>query len=142
MKSGTQAGAEGFTLLEILVALAIMAMAVTVVLQLFSVNLKAVAMAGHMSSAAVRGEARMREILADPSLSEKSWSEATEDGYRLDVAISEVLKERTDNLPVKMMEVILTIRWMEGGREKSFSLKSQKMADKMAPAVKTAAVQG
>jgi type II secretion system protein I len=142
MKRGTRTGAEGFTLLEILVALAIMAIAVTLVLQLFSVNLRAVSIAGDMTSAAIRGEARIREILAEPSLTETSWSEALADGYRMDISISEVLKERTDNLPVKMMEVSLTIHWIEGRREKSLSLKSQKIADKIAPAVKNSAVQG
>jgi type II secretion system protein I len=142
MKNGTRAGMGGFTLLEILVALAIMAIAVTLVLQLFSVNLRAVSIAGDMTSAAIRGEARIREILAEPSLAETSWREASEDGYRIDVSISEVLKERTDNLPVKLMEVVLTIHWMEGRKEKSVSLKSQKMADKMAPPVKISAVQG
>ncbi|MCK9196928.1 MAG: prepilin-type N-terminal cleavage/methylation domain-containing protein [Syntrophales bacterium] len=142
MKRGTRAGAEGFTLLEILVALAIMAIAVTLVLQLFSVNLRAVSIAGDMTSAAIRGEARIREILAEPSLTETSWSETSEDGYRMDVSISEVLKERTDNLPVRLMEVILTIHWMEGRREKSLGLKSQKITDKMAPALKNSAAQG
>ncbi len=142
MKSGTQAGAEGFTLLEILVALAIMAIAVTLVLQLFSVNLRAVSKAGDMTSAAIRGEARIREILAEPLPTETSWSEASEDGYRMDVSITEVLKERTDNLPVKMMEAILTIHWVEGQKEKSLTLKSQKIADKIAPGVKNSTDQG
>jgi len=142
MKSGTQAGTRGFTLLEILVALTIMAIAVTLVLQLFSVNLRAVSRSGDLTSAAITGEARIREILAEPSLTETSWSETTESGYRIDVSESEVLKERTDNLPVKMMEVILTIHWVEGQREKSLTLKSQKVIDKMAPAIKKSAVQG
>jgi general secretion pathway protein I len=130
MKSGTRAKAEGFTLLEILVALAIMAIAVTMVLQLFSVNLRAVSIAGGMSTAAVRGEARIREILAEPSLTGLSSTEVTEDGYRMDISIAETLKDRTDNLPVKLMDVVLTIHWMEGHKEKSLTLKSQKMVDK------------
>lgn len=142
MKNGTRTGRGGFTLLEILVALSIMAIAVTVVLQLFSVNLRAVSIAGDMTAASIRGEARIRELLVEPALAETSWSEASEEGYRMDVSISEVLKERTDNLPVKMMEVILTIHWIEGRKEKSLTLKSQKMADKIVPAVKISAVQG
>ena len=123
----------GFTLLEILVSLAVMAIAVTLVLQLFSTNLRAVARSGDMTSAAVRGDCRIREILAEPSLAETTRSEVTEDGYRMDIAVSEVMKERTDNLPVKLMEVALTIRWMEGIREKSLHLKTMKMVDKTVP---------
>jgi prepilin-type N-terminal cleavage/methylation domain-containing protein len=127
-------GTRGFSLLEVLVSLAVMAIAVTLVLQLFSANLRAIARSGDVTSAALRGESRIREILAGPDLVEKAWSEATEDGYRMDIAISEVLKERTDNLPVKLLEVTLTIHWREGASEKDLSLKTMKMVDKMAPA--------
>jgi hypothetical protein len=104
------------------------------VMQLFSANLRAVAKAGDMTLASVRGDSRIREILAEPSLTETAWSETTEDGYRMDVAISEVMKEKTDNLPVRLMEVALTVHWMEGIREKNLSLKTMKMVDKAAPA--------
>ena len=141
MKRGIHAGMQGFTLLEILVAMAIMAIAVTLVLQLFSVNLRAVSFAGGMSSAAIRGEDRLREILAAPTLMESSWGEVSEDGYRLDISIAELLKERTDNLPVKLMEVSLTIYWIEGQKERSLNLKSQKMADKTVSAMQKSAAQ-
>ena len=140
--AGKRPGKKGFTLLEILVSLAIMAIAITLVMQLFSANLRAVAKAGEMTLASVRGDSRIREILAEPSLTETAWSEITEDGYRMDVSISEVLKERTVNLPVKMMEGILTIHWVEGRKEKSLTLKSQKIADKIATDVKNSADQG
>jgi prepilin-type N-terminal cleavage/methylation domain-containing protein len=123
-------GQKGFTLLEVLVSLAVMALAVTLVVQLFSANLRAVVRSGNITSAAVRADSRVREILAEPLPADKVWSETTEDGYRMDVAISEVMKERTDNLPVRLMEVVLTVRWMEGVKEKSLSLKTVKMVDK------------
>jgi prepilin-type N-terminal cleavage/methylation domain-containing protein len=131
--TGRWRGQKGFTLLEVLVSLAIMAIAITLLLQLFSANLRAVAKSGDMTSATVRGESRIREILAEPSVTETTWSEITEDGYRMDVAISEVMKERTDNLPVKLMEVALTIHWMEGIKEKNLHLKTMKMVDKTVP---------
>ncbi len=135
--AGRRSGTGGFTLLEVLVALAIMAIATTLVMQLFSVDLRAIARSGDVTSAAVRGDARIRELLAEPSLEENTWSEETEDGYRLDIAISEVMKPRTDNLPVKLMEVDLTIRWIEGMREKSLDLRTVKMVEKVAPAGKS-----
>lgn len=122
---------QGFTLLEILVALAILGVAVNLVLQLFSSNLRAISTSSAVISAAAKGESRIREILAEDSLLEKSWSEITEDGYRLDVSISEVLKERTENLPVKLMEVALIVRWSERLKEKSFTVRSLKMVEKV-----------
>lgn len=125
---------RGFSLLEVLVALAVMAVAVTLVLQLSSANLRAIAGSGDLTSAALRGDSRIRELLAEPDLGEKAWSEATEDGYRMDIAVAEVLKERTDTLPVRLMEVALTIHWREGAGDKSLGFRTMKMVDKTAPA--------
>ena len=130
--TGRPSGTRGFTLLEVLVALAIMAIATTLVVQLFSADLRAIARSGDVTSAAVRGDSRIREILTEPSLEENTWSEESSDGYRMDIAVSEVMKPRTGNLPVKLMEVELTIRWIEGLKERSLHLKTQKMIDKAA----------
>ncbi len=134
--AGGRSEPRGFTLLEVLVALAIMAIATTLVIQLFSADLRAIARSGDVTAAAVRGDSRIREIIAEPTLEESAWSEDTGDGYRLDIAISEVMKPRTDNLPVKLMEVTLTIHWREGVKEKSLLLKTMKMIDKEAPSGK------
>ncbi len=123
-------GEKGFTLLEVMVALAVMAIAFTLVLQLFSTNLRSIAGSADMTSAVARGDARIREIASDGSLTEKAWREITEDGYHIDVSIQEILKERTDNLPVKLMEVSLTTYWVDGRKEKSYKLKTVKMVDK------------
>ena len=122
--------AEGFTLLEVLVSLAVMAIAITLVMQLFSANLRAVVRSGDMTSAIIKGEYRLREILAEPFLAEKAWNEVTDDGYRIDVAVSEAMREKTDNLPVNLMEIVLTVHWIDGLREKSLRLKTMKVVDK------------
>lgn len=120
----------GFTLLEVLVAIAILGIAVTVVLQLFSANLRAISVSGDYVSAATKAEAKMREILSDDKLSEKSSSETTDDGYRIDVSITDALKERTDNLQVRLLEIDLTVHWTRGTKEKSLTLKTMKVVNK------------
>ena len=122
----------GFTLLEVIVAIAILGIAISVVLQLFSANLRAISVSGDYVNAATRAEIKMREILSDDKLSEKSFSEATQDGYRIDVSIIDVLKERTENLRVKLLEVDLTIHWIQGTKQKSMSLKTLKVVEKIA----------
>jgi prepilin-type N-terminal cleavage/methylation domain-containing protein len=124
---------SGFTLLEVLVALALLSIAITLIIQLYSANLRSVSISGRMASAAVWSDVKLREILADPSLKENAWTEITDDGYRTDVSIVEVLNERTDNLPVKMMEVTLLVRWNEGSRERSIRMKTMKLVDRMEP---------
>jgi general secretion pathway protein I len=122
----------GFTLLEVIVAMAILGIAITVVLQLFSANLRAISVSGDYVTAATRAEVKMREILSDDKLSEKSFSEVTQEGYRIDVLINDVLKERTENLQVKLLEVDLTIHWIQGTKQKSMSLRTFKVVEKIA----------
>ncbi|GAB4420300.1 MAG: hypothetical protein OHK0032_16020 [Thermodesulfovibrionales bacterium] len=120
----------GFTLLEVLVALAILGIAITVVLQLFSANLRAVSTSEDYVSAAMKAEAKMREILDDEKLTERSWSETTDDGYRIDVSVSDTSKERTENLLVRLLEIDLTLRWIKGTKERSLTLRTVKVVNK------------
>jgi type II secretion system protein I len=122
---------KGFTLLEVLVATAILGMAIAVILQLFSANLRAIALSKDYVSASIRAEAKMKEILnSDEKISEKSYSETTNDGYRVDVSITDVLKERTETLQVKLLEIDLTIRWVKGSKERSLTLSTMKVVKK------------
>ncbi len=120
----------GFTLLEVLVATAILGIAVTVVLQLFSANLRAISASEDYVSAATKADAKIREILSDNELSAKSFSEVTDDGYGMDVSITDTLKERTENLQVRLLEINLTIHWTRGTKEKSLTLRTLKVVEK------------
>lgn len=121
---------HGFTLLEVLVAIAILGIAVTVVLQLFSANLRAISASGDYVYATTKAEAKMREILSDDKLSDKSLSETTDDGYRIDVSITDALKDRTENLQVRLLEINLTVHWMIGTRNKSITFRTMKVVEK------------
>lgn len=118
---------KGFTLLEVLVAISILGIAVAVILQLFSANLRALSLSGDYVSASIRAEARMKELLDDEKIAEKTTSETTDDGYRIDVSITEALKERTENLPVKLLEIDMTMSWLKGVKERSLTLKTMKV---------------
>lgn len=121
---------DGFTLLEVLVAISILGIALTIILQLFSANLRALSASEDYVSAVTKAEAKMREVLDDKDLSEKSWSEITDDGYRMDVSINETLKDRTDNLQVRVLEVALTVYWTRNTKNKSLTLRTMKVVNK------------
>jgi general secretion pathway protein I len=123
-------GRKGFTLLEVLVALSIVAVSVTVVVQLLSSNVRTIVTSEDYLAAGFRAETRMREVLDDPKLTEKAWSEATDDGYRTDVTIAAVMEERTQNLPVRLLEITLTTHWKKGLRDRSLVLKTVKMVNR------------
>ena len=122
---------RGFTLLEILVALVILGTSVVIVLQLFSSGLRSIHVSEDLALASLEAEAKMQEILEDPALDEKTSTDVTESGYRFDVAVTEALKERTENLTIRMLQVDLTVRWMTGSKERSFTLRSLKVVDRL-----------
>ncbi|MCX5806043.1 MAG: type II secretion system minor pseudopilin GspI [Proteobacteria bacterium] len=126
----TKFNQKGFTLLEVLVALAILGIAVTYVLQLFSTNMRTISLSRDYGLAAMQAEARMRQVLDDDQLNEQSWSEVTSEGYRLDLKVSNVLVDRTDNLAVKLLAIDLTIRWQKGVKERSLTLRTVKLTNK------------
>jgi prepilin-type N-terminal cleavage/methylation domain-containing protein len=121
---------RGFTLIEILVAVSIMGIAIAVILQLFSANLRNISNSGDYVEAATRAEVKMMEVMDTHSLIEKSYSEVTNDGYRMDIAVTEALKERTENLQVRLFEIALTVRWTKGTKEKAMTLRSMKVVKK------------
>lgn len=121
---------KGFTLLEILVALALLAIAVTVVIQLFSANLKAIYSSEDYINATIKADSKLREVLSDDNLSERSWSETTDDGYTIYGDVYKTLKERTEDLNLDLLEIDLTVRWMVGSREKSINLRTIKVVSK------------
>jgi type II secretion system protein I len=124
------ASSKGFTLLEILVALAILATAVTIIFQLFSAGLRNIAVSEDVVSAAVRAEAKMREVLSNEELTENSWTETTTDGYTFAVNITEALQEKTDSLPVQVLQIDLAITWTKNTRERSLRLRTYKTVNK------------
>lgn len=121
---------KGFTLLEILVALAILATAVTIIFQLFSSSLRNIGVSEDVVSAAVKAEAKMREILGNEELEENSWTETTPDGYTFTVNITETLQQKTESLPVQVLQVELAVIWKKGARERSFRLKTHKTVNR------------
>jgi type II secretion system protein I len=120
----------GFTLLEVLVALAILSMALVAVFELFSVNLRGIATSDDYVSAVVRAEGKMREILADDNLKPESFSETTDDGYTMEATVSETASQRSENLRVKLLEIDLAVHWTRGTKTRSFTLTTMKLVDK------------
>jgi general secretion pathway protein I len=119
-------GKDGFTLLEVLVAFVLLATTLTVILQLFSSNIKALSVSEDYASAVVRLESKMREILDNEQLAENAWSETSPEGYRFDVTVAKAYEERTKDLPMKVLEICVTMSWKAGGKDKSLTINTMK----------------
>jgi len=121
---------NGFTLLEILVSLAILATAVTIIFQLFSASLRNISVSEDVVAASVRAEAKMREVLSKEELSADSWTEDTNDGYKFTVNITETLQQKTDSLPLQLLQIDVAISWIKNAKERSLRLKTYKTVNR------------
>jgi type II secretion system protein I len=121
---------SGFTLLEVLVAMALLSIALVSIIQLFSINLRGIATSEDLAKAVMRAEATMRDVLDDEDIAEKSSSEITPDGYRVDVAITKAEEARTENLPLELLQISLTVHWKDGVKERTLTLKTMKAVTK------------
>ncbi len=122
---------KGFTLLEVLVSLTILAVAVTWIVQLFSANLKTISLSDHYMPMAVLAEMKMRDVLNDDALEEKMWSETADDGCRMDISVSETLKERTEGLGIRLLEVAVKVQRPVGLKKKTMTLRTLKAVRKV-----------
>lgn len=122
---------RGFTLIEVLVALTIIAFSVVYLVQLSSSNLRMISTSGDYTDALVRAEAKMREIVSRDSLEEKTWREETDQGHQVDVSVSEELKERSENLPIKLLKIEMNFSWQDALKKKTLTLKTLKMVNKI-----------
>jgi len=113
------------------VALTVMGFAVVYLVQLFSSNLRLIGTSQDYMAALTQAEAVMREIVESDKIEEKSWKEETDQGYQVEVNVSETLKERTDNLPIKLLQIELVFSWEKALRKKSVTLRTMKVVNKI-----------
>ncbi len=121
---------NGFTVLEIMVALVLIAIVISSVIQLSSMNLRNISSADDQVEALVYANSKMREIIDTGVTEDKVWNDKDDNGYSYDVTITESMKERTDSLAVKMEEITLVTSWTAGNKKKSIVLKTAKLVSK------------
>ena len=109
---------KGFSLLEVMVALAILGMALVAIFQLFSLNLRSTKKAEDYTKAIFYARSMMDEafIYVDPSGESKSEEYEGRYAVKRDVSV----KSESDDGKVKLYEIIVTATWPQSG---IFSIK-------------------
>jgi len=117
---------SGFTLMEILVALTLMGITITAFIQLFSGSLRTVAKSKDYVYATMKADAAMRNVMEMSDLQEGTWSETDSEGYISEVTVTEIEKERFEDLEeYKLLQIDLVLKWMKGdSSERSIKLSS------------------
>lgn len=125
----------GFSLLEVVVAFAILALSLGILIQVFSRALNATALSGDYSRAATLAEARLNAIGVDIPLEPGSYTSDPEDGLSWKVFIEPYAPD--DDAWEPMFDAFLVtsvISWDEGGgKRRQVSLSSLRLAPSSEP---------
>ena len=129
---------RGFTLLEILLAISILGVAVTVIMQQFSAGMKIARMSQSYTTATIYAKQKLEELQVEEEMREGEESGDFEDGYQYRVSITpyedyiedDEDSELFDLLPLEMYHLEAVVWWKEGEKEKSVALSTLKTVKK------------
>jgi general secretion pathway protein I len=125
---------NGFTLMEILVAISVLAIALVVILQLFSGGLKSGRISDAYTLGVFHAEEKMDEILLSESLIPGITEGEFEDGYRWRATIEQVVQteEEASKLPLDMFQIRVAVSWDHdmAGEGKHVELSTLKVIEK------------
>ncbi|MEO5361299.1 MAG: prepilin-type N-terminal cleavage/methylation domain-containing protein [Nitrospirota bacterium] len=127
---------KGFTLIEVMAAIAILAIGITALIELFSGSLRSIGYAENYTKAAIAADAEMRNTLSAQRLKEDSYTKRSQNGYTYDIQISQIDKDKTDKLQYDLFSITLTVNWKAGRKSKTYTLKTL-AARKKSDALKT-----
>ncbi len=123
---------SGFTLMETLVAISVLAIALVVVFQLFSGGLKAGKAAEDYTRGVFYAREIMEEMLLKTPLEEGLLAGERDKAYRWETSVVPVAltEEEAERLPFRVVEITVRVFWSQGFREKSLELLTTRILEK------------
>jgi general secretion pathway protein I len=114
----------GFTLMEVVVAMAILGVGLTVIIELFSGGLRLVKTSGEYTKAVNYARLKMEEVTVKPTMVEGSEEGEFDGTYRwqVDVKRVDVLPPRIEidyKPPVELFQVKVQILWKSGTKDRA-----------------------
>ena len=123
---------KGFTLLEVVVAMAILGMGLTVIIELFSGGLRLARTSEEYTKAMNFAHMKMEEITSQQKIEEGSnEGKCDDDTFRWQVKIKKtdllpIEKDSDFKPPIELFQVIVDILWQSGSKERSARIESYK----------------
>ena len=123
---------KGFTLIEVVVALAILGVGLTVIIELFSGGLRLGRVSMEYTKAVNYARMKMEETMAKPVVEEGTQEGESDDKiFRWQMGVKKVDLLSIDKSidykpPVELFQVKIDVFWKSGAKEKSMSVESLK----------------
>jgi general secretion pathway protein I len=125
----------GFTLLEVMVALSILALGLVTVLELFAGSLRLGTKASQYTRAVIHAQNEMDRLFAQTTLTDGEESGELPEGYSWRVRVQEIRppeESQTRLQPQRqnpmdffhLKEIEVSVSWQEDGKEQTFTLRS------------------
>jgi general secretion pathway protein I len=120
---------RGFTLIEIVVTLAIIGIGLSVVIELFSGGLRLVRTSMEYTKAVNYARMKMEEISVKQKIEEGKEEGRFDDHFRWEVEVKKAdllpLEGRIDfNPPIELFQIKIDVIWVSGSRERSARFES------------------
>lgn len=124
-------GRRGFTLIEVLAALAILGLALGVLFQIFSTGLGSARVAQGYTLATALAESKLASLGIEEPLAEGETAGWFDDDFRWRVAVRSYEQEARaagEGASIEPYEVVVTVSWGEPDEERSVSLTTLRLA--------------
>ncbi|MEK9629115.1 MAG: prepilin-type N-terminal cleavage/methylation domain-containing protein [Nitrospinota bacterium] len=138
-KSNLLRSETGFSLLEVVVALAILAGGFLAVLNLFSGSVRSVDFSGQYLKAVTLANSKMNELaIQNFAVDDSSGNFKNEENYRWELNISPYDSELNDeDSSIQLQKVLLKVLWNDNGNARNIELATLRLEGQTHPVVDT-----
>lgn len=125
----------GFTLIEVVIALAILGMALTMILGLFSGGLRLGRISGEYVKAMNYASSKMEEVSAKLDFQEGTEEGEFDQDYRWQTNVKKLdllpIKEKGIDFkpPVELLQIKVNVLWKSGAKERSAAIESYRTVE-------------
>lgn len=130
-RSAARPAGAGFTLIEVIVALAILTVALAVVLQNFSIGMRGARLAERHTIAVLHAESKLAAVGVETPLEEGETSGVFDNGFGWRATIRPYLEAGQEEAPdsgAEAYEVAVTVSWDDAGGRGSVTLETLRLA--------------